>query len=245
MTWVLPLLNHHHFPMSMTPSMTVTGLREWGGGTDLRFRRRQWAMWAIGTHVFFQVVQMQEVRPLLFLLPRLFLQKHCAQNGQWSTDIWPGGSDQNRVRIWNLPGRGHTVGKHQSAYVLVCVCLRVWPTLWQFQTMLLGHAQLPRHFWAFFLRISPARQGTPIGATWQPAVLRAVVTNCVLAATPPLFLTESYSLLPVSFPKLLPCIYLILCEAQVFLHGLLSLAFTSRTNKRTALQWSNDTVSPF
>lgn len=67
-----------------------------------------------------------------------------------------------------------------------------------------------------------------------------------VTALPPL-LAEFHSLLPVSFPKLLPRICLILCKAQVFLHGLLSLALTStsRANETTALQESNDTVDLF
>lgn len=67
------------------------------------------------------------------------------------------------------------------------------------------------------------------------------------ATAPPPSLAELPSPLPVSFQKLFPRICLILCKAQVFLHGLLSLALTrtSRANERTALQWSNDTVDLF
>lgn len=70
---------------------------------------------------------------------------------------------------------------------------------------------------------------------------------CARATAPPPSLAEFHSLLPVSFQKLFPRICLILCKAQVFLHGLLSLALTrtSRANERTALQWSNDTVDLF
>ena len=61
---------------------------------------------------------------------------------------------------------------------------------------------------------------------------------CARATGPPPLLAEFHSLLHVSFQKLFPRICLILCKAQVFLHGLLSLvlASTSRANERTALQ---------
>lgn len=70
---------------------------------------------------------------------------------------------------------------------------------------------------------------------------------CACATAPPPLLAELHFLLPVSVPKLLPCICLILCKAQVFLCGLLSRALTStrRANETTALQWSNDTVDLF
>lgn len=50
---------------------------------------------------------------------------------------------------------------------------------------------------------------------------------CSPATAPPPLLAEFHAPLPVSFPKLLPRICLILCKAQVFLHGLLSLALTA------------------
>lgn len=61
---------------------------------------------------------------------------------------------------------------------------------------------------------------------------------CASATAPLPLLAEFHTLLPVSFPKLPPHICLILCKAQVFLHGLLSLALTStsRANETTALQ---------
>lgn len=84
----------------------------------------------------------------------------------------------------------------------------------------------------------------PLG---RPVAPRAVVTVCARATAPPPSLAEFHSLLPVSFQKLFPRIGLILCKAQVFLHGLLSLALTrtSRANEKTASQWSNDTVDLF
>lgn len=86
---------------------------------------------------------------------------------------------------------------------------------------------------ASFLSLSPARQGVQTGCIWQSPLLPVL-----LQWPPPPLLAEFHSLLPVSFPDLLPRICLILCKAQVFLRGLLSLALTStsRANETTALR---------
>lgn len=75
--------------------------------------------------------------------------------------------------------------------------------------------------------MSPDRQGEHTGSTCHPAVPRGCGgCLCACATAPPSLTAECYSLLPLSFPKLRPHICLILCKAQVFLHGLLSLALT-------------------
>lgn len=92
---------------------------------------------------------------------------------------------------------------------------------------------------ASLLSLSPARRGVQTGYALLSHRSQCRGYGRVLLQQPPHpLLAEFHSLLPVSFPNLLPRICLILCRAQVFLHELLSLALTStsRGNGATALQ---------
>lgn len=202
---------------------------------------RNGAMWAAG-QCDSRLHGPEEVAALLRrTLIRLCL-KLVFKGGQGSRGAWPGKSRQNSGRTQTCQGQGTegAVGRCQSQPLTLVLCSP--------QSMggpltishnAIGLTPGTQKSLASLLSVSPSRQEGPDRLHFAALLLPVLwLLLCSPAIAPPPILAEFHALLPVSFPKLLPGICLILCKAQVFLHGLSSLALTTtiQANETTALQ---------